>query len=261
MAEVSTSSSWEESYKIKTMIAQPLHTPSVTRLDKAKTSDRHRPVQQNDSKKYLIAESLGSRPKTATNGFHGDCERSSSSGNPGVHLKHASCISALQGSSPGDAKATKPSRKFKEEGAVCNCSCKSENDRWQQGQWSDEEWETKRFTTKKAGMCKCIAGAAVDCTAVCCCPLSLLHLLALACIKMPTLVAIRTLRKVKSKLRRKHKFQEFNDDDVGPTTPLTPSLSRRESMSEVTWVPSAGFGDSRMWQEYFGPETVDLAIH
>lgn len=215
------------------MDGQFLHTLSTPKTDQARTHVRHRSVQHSDSKKHLIADTPGSRPK--------------------------SFIS--QGSVSGSAKPAKSPSKPKGEGTEFNCSCKREGDRWQQGQWSGEEWETKSFTTKKAGMCKCMAGAAADCTAVCCCPLSLLHLLALACIKLPSIVVIRNFRKAKSKFRKKQKCNEVNEDDVGPTTPFTPSLSCRESMGDVSWAPSSGFADPRVWQEYFGADSLDRADH
>lgn len=227
----------EISFQNKVRAGQLSRSLSTPKTDRTRTHVRHRSVQHSDSKKHLIADPPGGRPKSAAYACPGS----------------------------GSAKTTKSSHKSK--GGVVDCSsCKhGESGRWgewQQGQWSGEEWEAKRFTTKKGGICKCVAGAAADCTAVCCCPLSLLHLLALACIKLPSIVAIRTLKKMKSKLRKKHKCQDSaNDDDFGPTIPFTPSLSCRESTSEHSWAPSTGFADSRMWQEYFGTEGVDLAIH
>ena len=214
----------EISFPNEVKAGQLLRSLSIPRTDQNRTHVRHRSVQHSDSKKHLIADPPGGRPKSATG--------------------------------PGSAKSPNKPR---------GCIEKHESGRWgewQQGQWGGEDWEHKRFTTKKAGMCRCVAGAAADCTAVCCCPLSLLHLLALACIKLPSIVVIRVLRKVKAKLRKKQKCQESaNDDDFGPTIPFTPSLSCKESTSEVSWAPSAGFGDSRMWQEYFGTEGIDLASH
>lgn len=209
----------QESFENEVTAGQFLHTLSTPKTDQ---TIRHRSVQLSDSKKHLIGETAGSRPKSVT----------------------------TQGS-----VSKKPGTDF-------NCSCREKGDRWQQGQWSGEEWETKSYnTTKKAGMCKCMAGAAADCTAVCCCPLSLLHLLALACIKLPSIVVIRNFRKAKSKFRKKQKCNEVNEDDVGPTTPFTPSLSCRESMGDVSWAPASGFADPRVWQEYFGADVLDHADH
>lgn len=222
----------QESFQNELMAGQFLHTLSSPKTDQTRTHVRHRSVQHSDSKKHLIAET-GSRPKSVIS----------------------------QGAAPGSAKPAKSPNNRKAEGVDFNCSCRREGDRWQQGQWSGEEWETKSYTTKKAGMCKCMAGAAADCTAVCCCPLSLLHLLALACIKLPSIVVIRNFRKAKSKFRKKQKCNEANEDDVGPTTPFTPSLSCRESMGDVSWAPASGFADPRVWQEYFGSDALDHADH
>lgn len=239
-SEATRGPDWTEEISFQNEVrAGQLRSLSAPTPNQNRTHVRHRSVQHSDSKKHLIADPPGGRSKSAT------------------------YVCPLQGSDPGPAK--KSPHKAKGGGLDCNCSSKHESGRWgewQQGQWSGEEWDSKHFTTKKAGMCKCVAGAAADCTAVCCCPLSLLHLLALACIKLPSIMVIRTLRKVKSKLRKKQKCQDsVNDDDFGPTIPFTPSLSCKESMSEVPWVPSSGFADSRMWEEYFGTECADLATH
>jgi hypothetical protein len=233
-SEVPPGPDWiEESFQNEGMAGQFLHSLSTPESELTRAHARHRSVQQSDSKKHLIEESPGSRPKGLTS----------------------------QGSVPASAKSAKSPNNLKGNVAGFDCSCRREGDRWQQGQWSGEEWETKSFTTKKTGMCRCIAGAAADCTAVCCCPLSLLHLLALACIKLPSVVVIRNFRKAKSKFRKKQKCNEVNEDDVGPTTPFTPSLSCRESMGDVSWAPSSGFADPRVWQEYFGADAPDHVEH
>ncbi|KAG0606700.1 hypothetical protein M758_9G161100 [Ceratodon purpureus] len=236
-SEATRGPDWDEeiSFQNEVRAGQLSRSLSIPKADQPQTHVRHRSVQHSDSKKHLIADPPAGRPKSAT------------------------FVCPAQGSGPGSAKKSP----HKTKGVECNC--KHESGRWgewQQGQWSGEEWDPKRFT-KKAGMCKCVAGAAADCTAVCCCPLSLLHLLALACIKLPSIMVIRTLRKVKSKLRKKQKCQDSAmDDDFGPTIPFTPSLSCKESTSEVPWAPSSGFADSRMWEEYFGTEgSIDLASH
>lgn len=215
------------------MAGEFVHTLSTPGTDPARTPVRRRSVHQSDSEKYLIEETPSSRSKSGTS----------------------------PGTVAASAKSVKAGSKLKGEVAGFNCSCRRDGDRWQQGQWSGEEWETKSFTTKKAGMCKCMAGAAADCTAVCCCPLSLLHLLALACIKLPSIVVIRNFRKAKSKFRKKQKCNNLNEDDVGPTTPFTPSLSCRESMGDVSWAPSSGFADPRVWQEHFGADCLDRGDH
>lgn len=55
------------------------------------------------------------------------------------------------------------------------------------------------------------------------------------------------------------KCNAVNEEDAGPTTPFTPSLSCRETMS--LWAPSSGFADPRMWQEYFGADAHDHVDH
>ncbi|XP_024401948.1 uncharacterized protein [Physcomitrium patens] len=233
----------EESYKNEITIGRRFHTLGVPGMDQAKTPVRHRSLQYRNSKKNPTAETPSSRPTTVTNLCHSDSKHLMSE-SPGGRPKSATHLHPLQASIPGSAKTAKSPRKPKGEDI-----------------WSSEEWETKSMTTKKTGICKCMAGAAADCTAVCCCPLSLLHLLALAFIKLPSTVAIRTLRKMKSKLRKKQMRQELTDDDMGPITPFTPSLSCGETLDELPWAPSAGFADSRMWQEYFGSEASDFSNH
>lgn len=221
-SEATRGPAWDEETSIQNegRGVQLLRTLSIPEVDPSRTHVRHRPVQHSGFKKHLIADPLATRPKSATYG-------------------------------PSPPSAKKSAQKTK--GVECNC--KHESGRWgewPQGQWSGEDFDPKH---KKAGMCKCVAGAAADCTAVCCCPLSLLHLLALACIKLPSVMVIRTLRKVKSKLRKKQKCQDSTmDDDFASTIPFTPSLSCKESTGEVVWEPSSGFADSRMWEEYFGTE-------
>lgn len=203
----------------------------VSRVNQPMSQARHRSFHQSDSSKHLMAEG------------------------PGSHNK------SLQRTISGNVKGATPSYKCRGETIELNCSCKNETERWQQGQWSGEEWDSERFTTKKAGMCKCMAGAAADCTAVCCCPLSLLHLLALACIKLPSIVVIRTLKKVKSKFRRKRKCQVGEEDHGCPTAPFTPSVSYRESLDGEPWTSSAGFADPLMWQECFGADAGGFTQH
>lgn len=216
-SEVTVGHDWPEvSFQNEMMDGQFHRTP---RSDQTGTHARHRSVQHSDSKKHLIADTSGNRPKSVTTG-------------------------------PASSKSPiKPSTDF-------NSACRFEGNH----QWDDEEWGTTT-TRKKTGMCKCMAGAAADCTAVCCCPLSLLHLLALACIKLPSIVVIRNFRKAKSKFRKKQKCNEVNEDDVGPTTPFTPSLSCRESVGNVSWAPASGFADPRVWSEFFGADAADRADH
>lgn len=236
----------EETFQNSPSATQFLRTLSIPRTDQTKAHVRQRAVQPGETKKHLIGELPGGRPRSAT------------------------CVCQVQGSVPVPVRTPqrtphksprKSLLKSKGEGLEFNCSCKRHGERYQQGNWSGEEWESNSFATKKAGACKCVAGAVVDCTAVCCCPLSLLHLLALACIKLPSIVVIRVLRKAKTKLRKKQKCQEANEHNIGPTTPFTPSLSCQESTSDVSWAPDSGFGDHRMWQEYFGGEEISLADH
>ena len=220
----------QEPSDYETMAGRIYPPASETGKEHNRSHVRHRFLQQSESKKHLISQPLGN------------------------HAKSAHYIGPIQESVAVPANLAKSPKNAKGNPLDGRNACSHESERWQQGPWSGEEWETERVTTRKAGMCKCMAGAAADCTAVCCCPLSLLHLLALACIKLPSIIVIRTLRKVKTKIRKKRKCQEANENDVGPATPFTPSLSCRESTHEDPWTPSAGFADARMWQEYFGPD-------
>ncbi|XP_021755243.1 uncharacterized protein LOC110720511 [Chenopodium quinoa] len=75
-----------------------------------------------------------------------------------------------------------------------------------------------RFTSEEAGdssvecsgkQCRsCAAALVADCVAVCCCPLALVSLLALAFVKVPYLVGRRCLRKRKNRKRKCCKIGE-----------------------------------------------------
>lgn len=155
------------------------------------------------------------------------------------------CVCQLEGTISGSSKtphkiSLNSPHKPRGQGMESNYSCGRNGEPYQQGELSGEEWKTNGFYAKRDGVFKCIAGIAADCTAVCCCPLSLLHLLTFACIKLPSIVVIRALRKVKTKLRRKQKCQDANEDDIDPRTPFTPCFSCPESTSDISWAPFSG---------------------
>ena len=228
------------------------HSSDIINMEQTKTHIRRRSMQQSDSRKNLIVET------------------------PAIHSSSKSIQRHVVSSSPEANKlvsqSAKPSRslyKCKGETVESNCSCRSrDTSRWhqhrhhQQGHWSGEEWETEKTGSKnkKSGVCKCLAGTLADCTVVCCCPLSLLHLLALACIKLPSIIVIRTIRKVKAKLKKKRQQQEVRQDDSDRSeTPFTPSLSCRESLEDIPWTSTSSFADPKMWQEYFGVDAAGFS--
>lgn len=178
-------------------------------------------VRHGESKRLFIGESVGARPRSTM------------------------CVCQLEGTISGSSKtphkiSLNSPHKPRGQGMESNYSCGRNGEPYQQGELSGEEWKTNGFYAKRDGVFKCIAGIAADCTAVCCCPLSLLHLLTFACIKLPSIVVIRALRKVKTKLRRKQKCQDANEDDIDPRTPFTPCFSCPESTSDISWAPFSG---------------------
>lgn len=228
------------------------HSSDTINVEQTKTHIRRRSMQQSDSRKNLIVEIPAIHSSSSSKSIQRHVVASSPEGNKLV------------------SRSTKPSRslyKCKGETVESNCSCRSrDTSRWhqhhQQGHWSGEEWETEKTGSrnKKSGVCKCLAGTLADCTVVCCCPLSLLHLLALACIKLPSIIVIRTIRKVKVKLKKKRQQQEVRQDDSDRSeTPFTPSLSCRESLEDIPWTSTSSFADPKMWQEYFGVDAAGFS--
>lgn len=232
------------------------HSSDIISMEQMKTHTRRRSMQQSDSRKNLIVE---------TPGIHS----SSSSSPSSKSIQHHVVSSSPEGNKlvSWSAKSNKIVYKCKGETVESNCSCRSRDTRrWHQhhpqGHWSGEDLETEKTGSKnkKSGVCKCLAGTLADCTVVCCCPLSLLHLLALACIKLPSIIVIRTIRKVKVKLKKKRQQQEvWQNDSDRSETPFTPSLSCRESLEDIPWTSTSSFADPKMWQEYFGADSTGIS--
>ncbi|KAL3688161.1 hypothetical protein R1sor_014470 [Riccia sorocarpa] len=126
--------------------------------------------------------------------------------------------------------------------------------RWDSGRWSPDS-NCDSSTSSKGKACHCAAGTTGDIAAVCCCPLSLLCLLALALIKLPTAAVGKVVVKIKRKISLKRKravVHEDDNDSVVAASSFPPSRSRSYEEGEVlSWIPALGFG-SMSWD--YGPE-------
>lgn len=134
------------------------------------------------------------------------------------------------------------------------------NTRWDSGRWSGENTSFEECNSsvrppKGNGACKCAAGLITDVAVVCCCPFSLLHLLAIAFIKLPTAVVSKTMTRIKNKVAAKRKRAAAVHEEEEESTPATsypPSRCRSYESGEVqTWAPALSFGDQKMWKDYF----------
>ncbi|KAL2630248.1 hypothetical protein R1flu_014934 [Riccia fluitans] len=123
--------------------------------------------------------------------------------------------------------------------------------RWDSGRWSPDSNNYDSSTTSKGKACHCAAGMTGDIAAVCCCPLSLLCLLALALIKLPTVAVGKVVVKIKRRISLKRKravVHEDDDDSVAAASSFPPSRSRSYEEGEVlSWVPALGFGSISSW--------------
>lgn len=146
--------------------------------------------------------------------------------------------------------------------AACNGELRPS--RWDSGRWSggansfDDGTSVK--TPRGSSACKCAAGLTADVAVVCCCPFSLLHLLAIAFVKVSTAVVSPTLTKIKRKVaaRRKRAAVYEEDEDSIPASSCPPSRCRSYEEGAVqTWAPALAFGDQK-WRDYFDSPDVGV---
>lgn len=76
--------------------------------------------------------------------------------------------------------------------------------------------------------CHCVARFSTDCAVICCCPLALLHLLALTFIKLPSIIAWRMIVKLKKRLC----LCTRSPADVSKQDGLNPASSTQRESSE-----------------------------
>ncbi|BBN08098.1 hypothetical protein MPTK1_4g08850 [Marchantia polymorpha subsp. ruderalis] len=128
-------------------------------------------------------------------------------------------------------------------------SCRGSQQQERPSRWDSARWSaTSDFGSSSHGKrnaCYCAAGVTGDVAAVCCCPFSLLHLLALALIKLPTVAVSKLVRKIKRRIviRRRTAIHEDENDSVVAPSSYPPSRSRSYEEGEAqTWAPTLGFG-------------------
>ncbi|KNA17116.1 hypothetical protein SOVF_083120 [Spinacia oleracea] len=95
-----------------------------------------------------------------------------------------------------------------------------------------------RFTPEEAGessvectgkQCRsCAAALVADCVAVCCCPLALVSLLALAFVKVPYLVGKRCLRKRNNRKRKCKQICEASSSGSSSTSSIDININSRD---------------------------------
>lgn len=151
--------------------------------------------------------------------------------------------------------------------AALECVCGGRRGDWREARfgsgWHDDcqaEEDTTAAPACSGGMCKvcqCAAGLTADCAAVCCCPLSVLHLLVLGCVKLPCIVVCKGLVSVKRKFRKRRRRSSVpryeRDDSLRQKSGLAIDFSAYTEPEPMS--PKAGgFGDDAMWREYFGSD-------
>ena len=146
--------------------------------------------------------------------------------------------------------------------------CKGEfrPSRWDSGRWtvgsnSFEDGSSSHISRPRGnGACKCAAGLTADVAVVCCCPFALLHLLAIAFIKLPAAVVTRTVGNIKGKFAEKRQraaVHEEEDDLNTPQSSFPPSRARSYGAQESqSWAPVLAFGDQKLWRDYFDSPDV-----
>eukprot|EP00246_Nothoceros_aenigmaticus_P013314 TRINITY_DN452_c0_g1_i1.p1 TRINITY_DN452_c0_g1~~TRINITY_DN452_c0_g1_i1.p1 ORF type:complete len:275 (-),score=27.53 TRINITY_DN452_c0_g1_i1:279-1103(-) len=151
----------------------------------------------------------------------------------------------------------------KEEAAAMNCVCGGKRGDWREARfgagWHDDcerEEPAPACTGRMCKVGKCAAGFTADCAAVCCCPLSVLHLLVLGCVKLPSIVVYKGYLGLKAKFRkRRRKTPGYEQEDALRPRSAIPidllSYSEPEPMSPK----AGGFGDHAMWREFFGSDS------
>lgn len=131
--------------------------------------------------------------------------------------------------------------------------------RWDSGRWrgGDVSFGECSASTPPRGqkVCKCAAVVTADVAVICCCPFSLLHLLAIAFIKIPAAMVVKTVTKLKTKVAARRKravaVHEEEDESVQATS-CPPSRCRSYDAGELqTWAPALSFGDQKLWKDYF----------
>ncbi|CAM6115199.1 unnamed protein product [Calypogeia fissa] len=142
-------------------------------------------------------------------------------------------------------------------------NCEFRPSRWDSGRWHGGDDSLEGCASPKGNrVCKCAAGLTADVAVVCCCPFSLLHLLAIAFIKLPAAVVSKTAIRIKNKVaeRRKRAAVHEEDDDPSPASSCPPSRSRSYDERDThTWAPALSFGDQKLWRDYFdSPDTTGV---
>lgn len=152
--------------------------------------------------------------------------------------------------------------RLKEDAAALDCVCGGKRGDWREARfgsgWHDdcqEEEAAPACSGRMCKVCKCAAGLTADCAAVCCCPLSVLHLLVLGCVKLPCIVVYKGYRSIKRRFRKRRRSvpRYEQEDSLRQKSSLTIDLSSYTEPEPMSPKPG-GFGDHAMWREYFGSE-------
>lgn len=118
--------------------------------------------------------------------------------------------------------------------------------------------DSPHFQKKRKGCqdnvcCKCAAAFTADCAAVCCCPLALLHLAALAFIRLPTAVAWKMLVNLKNKIYPKRRSTKTSEEDSPRPNASTWSCgSSPEEGGVDPGAHAASFDTENLWQHFEG---------
>ncbi|GLJ16811.1 hypothetical protein SUGI_0289640 [Cryptomeria japonica] len=114
-------------------------------------------------------------------------------------------------------------------------------------------------------MCNCAATSAADCAAVCCCPCVLAHLLVLALVKLPSVLAIKAFRYTKrtaqiSKKKKTDAGEDHEDDGSikkiqsyksGWSLSVTPHFSGPLEGSPARTVEERKAESQKFWQDLY----------
>ncbi|KAJ7554367.1 hypothetical protein O6H91_06G137300 [Diphasiastrum complanatum] len=97
-----------------------------------------------------------------------------------------------------------------------------------QREWQEGSDIRNERASGSARVCKCVAGASVDCAAICCCPFTVLHLLALLLLKLPATAVHKLIADLRKKYRKRKRFKSGS----GIEEPAKPTLSECNSYQE-----------------------------
>eukprot|EP00250_Pteridium_aquilinum_P032844 c478_g1_i1 orf=576-1343(-) len=113
------------------------------------------------------------------------------------------------------------------------------------------DFQKKRKGCHDNVCCKCAAGFTADCAAVCCCPLALLHLVALTFIRLPTAMAWKMVVRLKNKVYTKRRpAKDREEESPGPKFANSWSYAASPEGMNDPRLHTASFDSQNLWQHF-----------